>query len=69
MGRPFRAEESLHNASPVVLVTYPFWKRQLGGDASIVGKAINIGDNGKPVTVVGVLPESFDFGACLCSGL
>jgi predicted permease len=68
MGRLFRAEESVHNAPPVVLVTYPFWKRQLGGDSSIVGKAINIGDNGKPVTVVGVLPESFDFGAVFAPG-
>jgi predicted permease len=68
MGRLFRAEESVHNAPPVVLVTYPFWKRQLGGDPSIVGQAINIGDNGKPVTVVGVLPESFDFGAVFAPG-
>ncbi len=68
MGRLFRAEESVHNAPPVVLVTYPFWKRQLGGDPSIVGHAINIGDNGKPVTVVGVLPESFDFGAVFAPG-
>ncbi len=68
MGRLFRAEESVHNAPPVVLVTYPFWKRQLGGDPSIVGQAIKIGDNGKPVTVVGVLPESFDFGAVFAPG-
>jgi predicted permease len=68
MGRLFRAEESVQHAQPVVLVTYPFWKRQLGGDPSIVGQAINIGDNGKPVTVVGVLPESFDFGAVFAPG-
>jgi predicted permease len=68
MGRLFRAEESLQHAQPVVLVTYPFWRRQLGGDSSIVGQAINIGDNGKPVTVVGVLPESFDFGAVFAPG-
>jgi predicted permease len=68
LGRLFRAEESLQHAQPVVLVTYPFWKRQLGGDPSIVGRAINIGDNGKPVTVVGVLPESFDFGAVFAPG-
>jgi predicted permease len=68
MGRLFQAEESLHDAAPVVLVTYPFWKRQFGGDPSIVGKAINIGDNGKPATVVGVLPESFDFGAVFAPG-
>ena len=68
MGRLFRAEESVHNAPPVVLVTYPFWKRQLGGDPSIIGQAIKIGDNGKPVTVVGVLPESFDFGAVFAPG-
>ncbi len=68
LGRLFRAEESLQHAQPVVLVTYPFWKRQLGGDPSIVGQAINIGDNGKPVTVVGVLPESFDFGSVFSPG-
>jgi predicted permease len=68
MGRLFRPEESVKNAAPVVLVTYPFWKRQLGGDAGIIGQAIKIGDNGKPVTVVGVLPESFDFGAVFAPG-
>ena len=38
-----------------------YWKRQFGGDRSIVGKAIKL--NEAPATVVGVLPDSFDFGA------
>ena len=36
-GRLFRSEEFLHNAQPVALLSYPFWKRRLGGDSSIVG--------------------------------
>lgn len=68
LGRLFHPEESLRHAPPVVLVTYPFWKRQLGGDPTIVGHTINIGDNGAPVTVVGVLPESFDFGSVFSPG-
>ncbi len=66
LGRLFRPEESLHNAQPVVLVTYPFWKRQLNGDSSIVGQSINF--DGKAVTVIGVLPESFDFGSVFSPG-
>jgi predicted permease len=61
LGRLFTPEESVKNARPVTLLSYAFWQRQFGADPEIVGKAINFGNT--PVTVVGVLPESFDFGA------
>src|SRR5207249_12322194 len=42
LGRSFRSEEFVKHSQPVALLSYPFWKRQLGGDRSIVGKAINL---------------------------
>ena len=66
LGRLFRAEEFLQHAQPVTLLSYGFWKRQLGGNRSIIGQTINL--SGMPVTVVGVLPETFDFGSVFSPG-
>ena len=66
LGRLFRSEEFLHHAQPVALVSYPFWKRRLSGDPSIVGRTINLSNS--PVVVVGVLPDTFDFGAVFSPG-
>ncbi len=67
MGRlTFTAEESRPSGPPVVILSYPFWKRQLNGDPNIIGKAISFGNT--PNTVVGVLPDTFDFGAIYAPG-
>jgi predicted permease len=66
LGRLFTAEECLHNSRPVVLLSHAFWKRQYRSDRGIVGQAIDL--NGTPVTVIGVLPESFDFGSIFSPG-
>jgi predicted permease len=67
MGRVvFTAEESKPNGPPVVILSYPFWKRQLNGDPNIIGKAISFGNT--PTTVIGVLPGTFDFGAIYAPG-
>jgi predicted permease len=66
LGRLFIAEETVHNSRPVVLLSYPFWKRQYRGDPNIVGQAIDL--DRTPVMVIGVLPESFDFGAVFSPG-
>jgi predicted permease len=66
LGRLFTAEECLHNSRPVVLLSHAFWKRQYSAHPDIVGQAIDL--NGTPVTVIGVLPESFDFGAIFSPG-
>jgi predicted permease len=65
-GRLFRSEEFVHHAQPVALLSYPFWKRQFGGDRSIVGRTIDL--NQTAVTVVGVLPDTFDFGSVFSPG-
>lgn len=66
MGRVFTAKDALDGAPPVVLLTYPWWKRQFAGDPAIVGKTFDI--NGQQTTVIGVLPKSFDFGAVFSPG-
>jgi predicted permease len=66
VGRLFTTAETLKGAHPVALLEYEYWKRQFGGDRDIVGQEVDF--NGQPVTVVGVLPESFDFGAVFSPG-
>ena len=65
-GRLFRSEEFVEHAQPVALLSYPFWKRQFGGDRGVVGRTINL--NHAAVTVVGVLPDTFDFGSVFSPG-
>lgn len=70
MGRLFTPDEA-RGTSPVALLTNAYWRRQFNADPTIVGKAIDLNgsphDTG-PVTVVGVLPASFDFGAVFSPG-
>jgi predicted permease len=66
MGRLFTLEEAHHGSRPVALLANAYWRRQFNADPAIVGKAVDL--NGSPVTVVGVLPASFDFGAVFSPG-
>ena len=65
MGRVFRADE-MKGAHAETVLTDAYWRRQFGADPAIVGKAIEL--NGTPMTVIGVLPASFDFGAVFKPG-
>lgn len=66
LGRLFTIDETRKNAGPVVLLANAFWKRQFHSDPNLVGTAIDL--NGQPTIVVGVLPESFDFGTVFAPG-
>ena len=72
MGRLFRPEEFVHQPQPAALLSYPYWKRRFGGDPSVVGRIVDLSDkvdlNNTSVTIVGVLPEAFDFGAVFSPG-
>jgi predicted permease len=61
LGRLFSPEECQKGGRQAVLLSHLFWQRQFGADPAILGKAITI--NGAPITVVGVLPASLDFGS------
>jgi predicted permease len=66
LGRAFTSQEAVTGNPRAAMLSYPFWQRQFGGDRSIIGKPITL--DGTPVTVVGVLPESFDFGSVFSPG-
>jgi predicted permease len=57
VGRTFSAEEDAPNGAAAAVVSYNLWQSRLGGDPSLVGRAITV--DGKPTTVVGILPKSF----------
>ena len=57
MGRTFTSQEDQLGAGPTVILSGGFWKRKFGSSPDILGKAIIL--NGKPYTVVCVLPANF----------
>src|SRR5947209_6730287 len=66
LGRLFTMEEAGKGAQPVALLANAYWRRQFAADSNIVGKIIDL--DGRAVTVIGVLPGSFDFGAVFSPG-
>ncbi|MHB1305452.1 MAG: ABC transporter permease [Limisphaerales bacterium] len=58
LGRTVNAGEGEQpGADPVIVLAHQFWQRKFGGDPSIVGRTIAV--NGQPVTVIGVMPQTF----------
>jgi predicted permease len=68
IGRSFTAGEcqGSYSAPPATLLSYSFWRRRLAADPKVVGRTLTL--NGHPVTVVGVLPASFDFASVFAPG-
>lgn len=72
VGRNFTREETVKGGRPAAILSYYFWKTQFAADPHVIGKTVTINTspaavNG-PVTIVGVLPASFDFGAVFAPG-
>jgi predicted permease len=65
IGRLFTQDES-RGRHPIALLSNAYWRRQFVSDPAIVGKAVEL--NGTAFTIVGVLPDSFDFGAVFSPG-
>ncbi|AHG87820.1 permease [Gemmatirosa kalamazoonensis] len=58
IGRTFTAgEDSTFDAAPVAVLGYAYWRRAFDGDRALVGRTIRV--NGRPFTVVGIMPEGF----------
>ena len=68
LGRSFTADECREpvGAPPAVLLSHGFWQRRFASDPLMVGRKLMF--NNRPVTVVGVLPASFDFAALFAPG-
>ena len=57
LGRLFRDADDAKGADLTAVMSYQAWKREYGGDASVVGSTFWI--NTKPVTIVGIAPAGF----------
>ena len=58
-GRDFAPGDDAPGAERVVLLGYSVWKKRYGDDRSIIGKTLRL--DGKPATIVGVMPEGMMF--------
>jgi putative ABC transport system permease protein len=59
LGRVFLAEEDQPGSNRVVILSNRLWHRRFAADKLIVGKTLSL--NGEPYTVVGVMPQRFEF--------
>jgi len=57
LGRDFLAEEDQMGGASVAILSQGYWMRRFGGDPGVVGRAITL--DGRPTTIVGVMPASF----------
>jgi putative ABC transport system permease protein len=59
MGRDFLTAEDQIGGADVAMLSNAFWRSQLNSDPNVLGKSLSL--DGKPTTIVGVLPRSFEF--------
>jgi predicted permease len=59
-GRAFLPEEDRPGASPVVIISHGLWQRRFAGNAAAIGMRLVF--DGKPYSVVGILPPGFHLG-------
>ncbi len=59
IGHDFAARDDQPGAAKVALISHDIWQSNFGSSPDIVGKGIRL--NGKPATVIGVMPAGFEF--------
>src|SRR5215470_961358 len=57
IGRSFTAEDDQPSANGTAILSWSLWNRRFGGDASVIGRKINL--DAKPYTIIGVMPRWF----------
>ena len=57
LGRVFTEDDDTASASPVAVISHPYWQKRFGGEPSVINRVVSI--NGQMVTIVGVTPQGF----------
>jgi putative ABC transport system permease protein len=60
LGRSIGPEDDKSNSDPVAVISYSCWQSRFGADPQIVGRKLVLDD--QPRTIIGVLPQGFQFG-------
>jgi putative ABC transport system permease protein len=58
-GRLLQREDAQLGKDNVAVIGYGLWQRRFGGDRNVVGRQVTFG--GKATTIVGVMPQGFDY--------
>jgi macrolide transport system ATP-binding/permease protein len=59
LGRDFAAGEDLLSAPRTAMLSYATWQKRYGGSPDVLGQSVML--DGKPHTIIGVLPRNFHF--------
>lgn len=59
LGRDFQPADEAPGGPPIVIISNRYWKEELGGRGDVIGEQIRI--SGIPTTIIGVMPQNFDF--------
>jgi len=59
LGRTFVPNDNDPAAPPAAILSYATWRDQFRADSGVVGKDVRV--NGRPHTIVGVMPDGFEF--------
>ncbi|MEI6245686.1 MAG: ABC transporter permease, partial [Acidobacteriota bacterium] len=57
IGRVFTDADDTLSASPVAVLSYPYWKKRFNGDVSVINRVVTM--SGQMVTIIGVTPPEF----------
>lgn len=59
LGRTVRDSEVTKSSAAVAILGYGFWQSHFGGNASVVGKTLDL--DGTPTQIIGVMPKGFSY--------
>jgi putative ABC transport system permease protein len=59
VGRDFAAADERPGADPVVIIGHRLWSSRFGADPGVLGRMLRL--DGRPATIVGVMPEGMKF--------
>jgi predicted permease len=57
LGRWFSSTDQDPRGSKTVMLSYGYWQRRFGGDASVIGRILQV--DSQPRTVIGIMPRNF----------
>lgn len=59
LGRTFISDDGIAGHDQVVILSYALWKERFAGNVGVIGTKMGV--DGRPYTVIGVLPRDFSF--------
>src|SRR6185503_8550093 len=59
IGRTFTDNDGAPGAPDIVVISHGLWERRFNGNRGVIGREVQI--DGRPCTVVGVMPHAFEY--------